>query len=101
MEHKGGARYGTCPLGRPAGPESIRHASGTHPRFRGANMAKAQATRTRLEAGPAGSRLLLENLDDSALVAAFLAGEKRAFTVLVERYNGRLVNFVYRTTGDR
>jgi RNA polymerase sigma-70 factor, ECF subfamily len=40
-------------------------------------------------------------LDDSALVAAFLAGEKRAFTVLADRYQGRLLNFVYRTTGDR
>lgn len=47
------------------------------------------------------SRNDLQALDDSALVAAFLAGEKRAFTELTERYNGRLINFVYRTTGDR
>jgi RNA polymerase sigma-70 factor (ECF subfamily) len=43
----------------------------------------------------------LKELDDSGLVAAFLAGEKRAFEELVGRYNTRLLNFVYRTTGDR
>lgn len=43
----------------------------------------------------------LKGLDDSAVVAAFLDGEKRAFDELVERYQTRLLNFVYRTTGDR
>lgn len=43
----------------------------------------------------------LSELDDSGLVAAFLEGKKRAFNILVDRYQGRLVNFVYRTTGDR
>jgi len=43
----------------------------------------------------------LKELDDSALVAAFLDGERRAFNELVERYQSRLLNFVYRTTGDR
>ncbi|HEY0037331.1 MAG TPA: sigma-70 family RNA polymerase sigma factor, partial [Longimicrobium sp.] len=43
----------------------------------------------------------LKQLDDSGVVAAFLAGEKRAFGELVERYQTRLLNFVYRTTGDR
>jgi len=43
----------------------------------------------------------LQEIDDSGVVAAFLDGEKRAFTELVERYHARLVNFVYRTTGDR
>lgn len=42
-----------------------------------------------------------KELDDSELVASFLAGDKDAFTELVERYQGRLLNFVYRTTGDR
>ncbi|MGI9188523.1 MAG: sigma-70 family RNA polymerase sigma factor [Longimicrobiaceae bacterium] len=42
-----------------------------------------------------------KELDDSELVASFLAGDKDAFTILVERYQGRLLNFVYRTTGDR
>jgi RNA polymerase sigma-70 factor, ECF subfamily len=43
----------------------------------------------------------LKELDDSELVARFLAGERKGFTELVERYQGRLLNFVYRTTGDR
>jgi RNA polymerase sigma-70 factor (ECF subfamily) len=43
----------------------------------------------------------LKQLDDSGVVAAFLAGERRAFNELVERYQNRLLNFVYRTTGDR
>jgi RNA polymerase sigma-70 factor, ECF subfamily len=50
---------------------------------------------------PAVRKNALTDLDDSGLVAAFLAGEKRAFTELVDRYHARLVNFVYRTTGDR
>src|SRR5687768_3890466 len=40
-------------------------------------------------------------VDDSALVAQFLAGEKRAFDELVDRYSTRLLNFVQRTIGDR
>ncbi|MET0399795.1 MAG: sigma-70 family RNA polymerase sigma factor [Longimicrobiaceae bacterium] len=44
---------------------------------------------------------MLKELDDSGVVAQFLAGEKRAFNELVERYQTRLLNFVYRTTGDR
>ena len=43
----------------------------------------------------------LHALDDSSVVNAFLAGEKRAFQELVERYQVRLLNFVYRTIGDR
>jgi RNA polymerase sigma-70 factor (ECF subfamily) len=43
----------------------------------------------------------LEALDDNELVTAFLAGTSRAFDVLVERYQTRLLNFVYRTVGDR
>src|SRR5688572_2794703 len=63
-------------------------------------MAKAATTRTAVS--PARDlRLALAGLDDSSLVAAFLAGEKRAFNELVERYQTRLLNFVYRTTGDR
>ena len=40
-------------------------------------------------------------LTDSEVVAAYLAGERRAFDELVERYQRRLLNFVYRTIGDR
>jgi RNA polymerase sigma-70 factor (ECF subfamily) len=43
----------------------------------------------------------LEVLDDNELVTAFLGGASRAFDVLVERYQTRLLNFVYRTVGDR
>jgi RNA polymerase sigma-70 factor, ECF subfamily len=39
--------------------------------------------------------------DDSAVVTAFLGGEERAFSELVERYQTRLLNFIYRTIGDR
>ena len=42
-----------------------------------------------------------DGLDDSAVVRASLAGETRAFTELVLRYQARLLNFVYRTIGDR
>src|SRR5687767_15810502 len=43
----------------------------------------------------------LRTLDDAAVVTAFLGGEDRAFQELVERYQTRLLNFVYRTIGDR
>ncbi len=43
----------------------------------------------------------LRELDDSGVVSAFLDGETRAFDELVSRYQNRLLNFVYRTTGDR
>ncbi len=38
---------------------------------------------------------------DSKVVAAYLAGSRLAFTELVNRYQKRLLNFVYRTIGDR
>jgi|SRR5687768_13683783 len=43
----------------------------------------------------------LRAADDSAVVSAFLGGEERAFQELVERYQTRLLNFIYRTIGDR
>ena len=43
----------------------------------------------------------LRALDDSSVVAAFLAGRQRGFDVLVDRYQKRLLNFIYRTIGDR
>jgi RNA polymerase sigma-70 factor (ECF subfamily) len=43
----------------------------------------------------------LHAMDDSSVVNAFLAGEERAFQELVERYQVRLLNFIYRTIGDR
>jgi RNA polymerase sigma-70 factor (ECF subfamily) len=43
----------------------------------------------------------LRLLDDGGLVDAYLAGETRAFDFLFERYQPRLLNFVYRIVGDR
>ncbi|HEU4880813.1 MAG TPA: sigma-70 family RNA polymerase sigma factor, partial [Longimicrobium sp.] len=43
----------------------------------------------------------LKQLDDSGVVAAHLDGNRLAFGELVERYQNRLLNFIYRTTGDR
>jgi RNA polymerase sigma-70 factor, ECF subfamily len=43
----------------------------------------------------------LREADDAAVVTAFLGGEERAFQELVERYQARLLNFIYRTIGDR
>jgi len=40
-------------------------------------------------------------LDDAKVVQSFLDGEPRAFTELVLRYQARLLNFIYRTIGDR
>ena len=46
-------------------------------------------------------RKMLGQLGDSDVVRAFLGGDERAFGELVKRYDGRLLNFVYRTVGDR
>jgi len=43
----------------------------------------------------------LRALEDVEVITAFLDGEERAFQELVERYQTRLLNFVYRTVGDR
>ncbi len=58
------------------------------------------AVRERIVAGhaPAGA---LSSLDDSRVVQAFLDGQERAFDELVSRYQVRLLNFIYRTIGDR
>lgn len=52
---------------------------------------------------PAGTavREQLRQVDDAAVVSAFLTGEERAFQELVDRYQTRLLNFIYRTIGDR
>ncbi|MFV1986924.1 MAG: sigma-70 family RNA polymerase sigma factor [Gemmatimonadota bacterium] len=46
-------------------------------------------------------RAQLRELGDSELVASYLGGERFAFHELVERYQDRLLNFIYRTIGDR
>ncbi len=50
---------------------------------------------------PVPVRERLRGLDDVEVVSVFLTGEERAFDELVERYQSRLLNFVYRTIGDR
>ena len=65
-------------------------------------MSAVTATQ-RLETAPAAitKSKELAALDDSGVVAAYLAGSYRAFDLLVERYQKRLLNFVFRTIGDR
>jgi RNA polymerase sigma-70 factor (ECF subfamily) len=46
-------------------------------------------------------RVELTELGDSEVVAAYLAGRSRAFDEIVDRYQKRLLNFVFRTIGDR
>jgi len=41
------------------------------------------------------------DLEDAQVVQAFLDGRDRAFDELVTRYQTRLLNFIYRTVGDR
>lgn len=43
----------------------------------------------------------LGELADADVVESFLQGDPRAFGELVSRYDKRLLNFVYRTVGDR
>ena len=43
----------------------------------------------------------LREMGDAEIVTSFLGGEERAFQELVERYQTRLLNFIYRTIGDR
>src|SRR5215213_6006012 len=66
-------------------------------------MAKLAMKRA-IDASLSGGLTVREQLrqaDDSAVVTAFLGGEERAFQELVERYQTRLLNFIYRTIGDR
>jgi len=62
-------------------------------------MAEIAIKRAPLTVAP--SRERLRGLDDAGVVSAFLGGEERAFQELVERYQTRLLNFIYRTIGDR
>ncbi|MGQ0767037.1 MAG: RNA polymerase sigma factor [Gemmatimonadota bacterium] len=47
------------------------------------------------------TRAQLQQLDDAGIVEAFLNGDERGFQELVDRYQSRLLNFVYRIVGDR
>ena len=66
-------------------------------------MSAAATATQRLEPVPSAleQRQQLKDLDDSKVVAAYLAGSYRGFDILVERYQKRLLNFVYRMIGDR
>ncbi|GAC1626505.1 MAG: sigma-70 family RNA polymerase sigma factor [Chloroflexota bacterium] len=59
------------------------------------------ATKRAFQTSVPSVRDRLRGFDDAALVSACLTGEERAFQELVERYQTRLLNFVYRTIGDR
>jgi RNA polymerase sigma-70 factor (ECF subfamily) len=63
-------------------------------------LAKSLAIQGAGQAAPS-IREVLRAADDAAVVSAFLDGETRAFDELVERYQTRLLNFVFRTIGDR
>jgi RNA polymerase sigma-70 factor (ECF subfamily) len=65
-------------------------ANATKPHVEGLQVTPARDTRDGLRA-----------MTDSEVVQSFLDGEERAFGELVGRYDTRLVNFVYRTVGDR
>ena len=54
-----------------------------------------------VETPRAAERRTLQTQDDSGIVAAHLNGDPQAFEELVDRYQRRLLNFVYRTIGDR
>jgi RNA polymerase sigma-70 factor (ECF subfamily) len=60
------------------------------------SMAEVALRRVRVD-----TREQLRALDDAAVVGVFLEGDERGFQELVERYETRLLNFVYRTIGDR
>ncbi|MCH7991152.1 MAG: sigma-70 family RNA polymerase sigma factor [Gemmatimonadetes bacterium] len=68
-------------------------------------MARARVKETKQHQVGSGEarehRLRLGELSDSEVVQASLDGDSRAFGELVRRYDQRLVNFVYRTIGDR
>ena len=61
----------------------------------------AEVATKRVPVAGSATREKLRAADDGAVVAAFLDGEERAFQELVERYQTRLLNFIYRTIGDR
>ena len=64
-------------------------------------MAKLATKRAADFSGAVSVREQLRQADDAGVVTAFLGGEERAFTELTERYQTRLLNFIYRTIGDR
>ena len=64
-------------------------------------MATNTVGKTEQGGGAQEHRTKLKGLGDSDVVQSFLDGDQRAFGELVHRYDRRLLNFVYRTVGDR
>lgn len=62
---------------------------------------KIEPTPRGASSGARKNRRVLGDLTDSQVVQGFLDGNARAFSELVDRYDKRLLNFVYRTVGDR
>ncbi|MDT8436707.1 MAG: sigma-70 family RNA polymerase sigma factor [Gemmatimonadota bacterium] len=60
---------------------------------------RLEATTGRTDGGEIRAGLRAQ--DDAELVADYLAGHRRAFHELADRYHQRLLNFIYRTIGDR
>ena len=56
---------------------------------------------TRERADRSSTRAAPEPLNDNQLVERYLAGEEEQFRELVERYEGRIINFIQRSIGDR
>ncbi len=63
-----------------------------------ATLPTVGSTAPRWRSSPASDR---QNLETNALVARHLAGDARAFSEIVQRYQQRLLNFIYRMVGDR
>ena len=61
-------------------------------------MALLTKTKSTIKSAPASP---FAGLEDPQVVQSFLDGDARAFTEVVMRYQARLLNFVYRTIGDR
>src|SRR5690606_35102015 len=72
----------------------VSSASGDPEPERGAAMIDLAVVRAEREEARTPT---LKEADDSMLVARFLAGERRAFTELADRYHVRLMNFIQRT----
>ncbi len=70
------------------------------PESGGYTMTETAVRETRANPG-LSVRERLKDLEDGAVVSVFLEGESRAFDELVRRYQNRLLNFIYRNTGDR
>src|SRR5688572_1920073 len=95
------ARVGGCSRISNKEAEPVLSSSDSH--FWGVSSMATIARKQAVSVQPQGAnvREQLRAMDDSGVVTAFLGGEERAFSELVDRYQTRLLNFIYRTIGDR